>query len=169
MRKFPRNLKQCYVDEKTEPQYRPPASRFTFTLHAVNPLNPNKGKVFPFKVDHFSIGKIKCLFVYVCVNDYFSKISFFVSIVNLYLNYLTLAKTRTYIKRIDRKVLRVSGWPVALSWPPPMVHQIWDFPILEKIIFFIFRSPKNQVFFILRDPKIFWATQAYFLPLKTWF
>ena len=64
--RFPRNLKQCYVDEKTDPPYRHPASRFTFSLHAVNPLNPSKGKVFPFKVDHFSIGKIN-VYIYIFV------------------------------------------------------------------------------------------------------
>ena len=84
-------------------------------------------------------------------------------------NPTTLVKTKTYTKWIDPMVPRVSWWPVALSWPPPMVHQIWEFPILEKIIFFIFRSPKNHVFFILRGPKKFWATQTYFWPQKTWF
>ena len=75
----------------------------------------------------------------------------------------TLAKTETYKKRIDPKVLRVSGWPVALYWPPPMVHQIWKFPISEQINFFNFRSPKNQVLLhFLGPPKIFWTSNIFF-------
>ena len=59
MRKIPRELNQCYVNEKTHPQYRSLARKFSFLFNASNPLNA-KGNLYFYKFDHYSIGKI-CL------------------------------------------------------------------------------------------------------------
>ena len=57
MRKIPRELNQCYVNEKTHPQYRSLARKFSFLFNASNPLN-EKGNLYFYKFDHYSIGKM---------------------------------------------------------------------------------------------------------------
>ena len=50
-----------------------------------------------------------------------------------------------------------------------MFSEITDFPFLEKIHFYIFWAPKNQVFFILRGPQhVFWSPNLNW-PVYSWF
>ena len=67
----------------------------------------------------------------------------------------TLAKSRTYIKRIDPKVPRVSSWPLPLWEQPPMCGQITDFGFFEKNDFFIFWSLKKSFFVFILGSKTF--------------
>ena len=55
-RNIDREPKQCYVDQKTHPQYRQAASKFTFLFNATSPLKPS-GKISIHKVNHLEIGK----------------------------------------------------------------------------------------------------------------
>ena len=56
-RKSPRNLKMCFIDERTDPAYRKPVSRYTFIFNATNLLKP-EGTITVEQVDHYAIGKI---------------------------------------------------------------------------------------------------------------
>ena len=47
----------CYIDERTDPAYRKPVSKYTFFFNATNRLKP-EGTVTIEQVDHYAIGKI---------------------------------------------------------------------------------------------------------------
>ena len=75
-RNIDREPKQCYVDQKTHPQYRQAASKFTFLFNATSPLKPS-GKISIHKVNHLEIGK-KAVFLSVSPSFKYSHIfSFF--------------------------------------------------------------------------------------------
>ena len=60
-RQMSEDVKQCYVDVKTHPQYRDAATSFTFIINSTNPLLPggyNRKEIQKYTVDHWSIGKI---------------------------------------------------------------------------------------------------------------
>ena len=46
----------CFIDERTDPAYRKPVSRYTFIFNATNRLKP-EGTITVEQVDHYAIGK----------------------------------------------------------------------------------------------------------------
>ena len=46
----------CFIDERTDPAYRKPVSRYTFIFNATNLLKP-EGTITVEQVDHYAIGK----------------------------------------------------------------------------------------------------------------
>ena len=49
-------MSQCYIDERTHPAYRKPATGYTFIFNATNLLD-TEGLITVHKVDHYAIGK----------------------------------------------------------------------------------------------------------------
>ena len=47
----------CFIDERTDPAYRKPVSRYTFIFNATNLLKP-EGSVTVEQINHYAIGKI---------------------------------------------------------------------------------------------------------------
>ena len=67
----------CFIDERTDPAYRKPVSRYTFIFNATNRLKP-EGTITVEQVDHYAIGKI-CYGVLVFLLSFFHFLEVFFS------------------------------------------------------------------------------------------
>ena len=124
-------------------------NHFWTTHHPPPPLNFSKPLEAFIQYSWVYLSVPKCTWVYLSVPD-------------------TLAKSRTYIKRIDPKVPRVSSWPPPLWEQPPMCGQITEFRLFEKHQIFHFLEPKKVVFFCdFWWPQIFFWLSYLFLDIYT--